>query len=121
MEDLNRIQPDFIYPYERLAFIAFEREDFFGAHSALLKAVHLDPDNALYWTNLGWAYYLIGLLDKSEEASIRAVQLNPQRFTAFYNLGLIHVLTGRLELAVEQYRRAVSLSPEVDPDAIIDL
>ena len=121
LEDLNRIQPDFLYPYERLSFIAFEQEDFFDAHSALLKAVHLDPDNDLYWTNLGWAYYLIGLLDKSEEASLRAVQLNPQRFTAFYNLGLMQVLTGRLELAVEQYRRAVSLSSEVDPNAIIDL
>ena len=121
LEELKRIQPDFLYPYERLALIAFEREDFFGAHSALLKAVHLDPENDLNWTNLGWAYYLIGLLYKSEEASMRAVQLNPKRFTALYNLGLVQVLTGRLELAIEQYKRAVQQGSKVDSEAVIDL
>ena len=121
LTELTRLQPDFIYPYERLSFIAFDEDDASGAYSALLQAVRLDPDSDLYWTNLGWAYYLLGLLERSEEASVRAIELDSSQFIALYNLGLVQTVTGRLELAMEQYRRAVSLDPEVDDEAIRDL
>ena len=121
LTELTRLQPDFIYPYERLSFIAFDEDDASGAYRALLQAVRLDPDSDLYWTNLGWAYYLLGLLERSEEASVRAIELDSSQFIALYNLGLVRTVTGRLELAMEQYRRAVSLDPEVDDEAIRDL
>jgi tetratricopeptide (TPR) repeat protein len=121
LEELTRVQPDFLYPYERLSFIAFDQEDFFGAQSALLRAVQLNPDSDLYWTNLGWSYYRLGLLGRSEEASVRANNLNPERFIALYNLGLVQTVTGRLELAIEHYGRAVSLDPAVDENAVLDL
>ena len=42
--------------------------------------MRLEPDSDLYWTNLGWAQYLLGLLEQSEESSLRATLLAPQRY-----------------------------------------
>ncbi len=86
-----------------------------------MVAVDLEPESDLYWTNLGWSYYLLGFLGRSEEASIRAVELDPNQFIAQYNLGLARVVTGRLEEAMRAYNDALRLDPDVDDEAIKDL
>jgi tetratricopeptide (TPR) repeat protein len=118
---LTRVAPFFSYPFERLSFIAFDEEDALAAAEALSVAVELEPESDLYWTNLGWAYYLLGMLDRSEEASLRAVELDPAQYVAQYNLGLVQAVEGRLEEAVEAYRAALRVDPEVDDAAIADL
>lgn len=118
---LTRLAPDFVYPFERLSFIAFDEDDALAAAQALAVAVRLEPDNDLYWTNLGWAYYLLGLLEQSEAASVRAVTLAPEQFIALYNLGLARVVTGRLNEAMAAYEEALTFDPEVDDAAVEDL
>jgi tetratricopeptide (TPR) repeat protein len=93
---LTRLAPAFAYPYERLSQRAFDRDDPNAAAVALRTATRLEPDNDLYWTNLGWAYYLLGVPGESEAASRRALELNPDERVARYNLGLVQVVTGRL-------------------------
>lgn len=118
---LTRSAPDFVYPFERLSFIAFDEGDALAAAQALVVAARLEPDNDLYWTNLGWAYYLLGLLEQSEAASVRAVTLAPEQFIALYNLGLARVVTGRLDEAMEAYEEALTFDPGVDDAAVEDL
>ncbi len=118
---LARAAPFFPYPFERLSFIAFDEDDGAAAAEVLVVAVELDPASDLYWTNLGWAYYLVGLLPESEDASIRATELDPNQFIARYNLGLVRVVTGRLELALDDYAIAMRFDREVDDEAIVDL
>jgi tetratricopeptide (TPR) repeat protein len=118
---LTRVAPFFSYPFERLSFIAFDENDALAAAEALAVAVELEPESDLYWTNLGWAYYLLGMLDRSEEASVRAVELDPAQYVAHYNLGLVQAVEGRLEEAFESYQAALRVDPEVDDAAVEDL
>lgn len=118
---LTNLQPTYVYPFERLSFIAFDEDDPLAAGKALAVATRLAPDSDLYWTNLGWSYYLLGVLDKSESASVRATVLNPAQNIAFFNLGLVRVVTGRLDEAMDAYAEAIALDPEVDDEALNDL
>ncbi len=121
LRKITELEPSFVYPFERLSFIAFDEDDALSAGQALAVATRLEPDSDLYWTNLGWSYYLLGILDKSEEASIRATVLNPAQNIAFFNLGLVRVTTGRLAEAMDAYASAIALDPEVDDEAVLDL
>lgn len=118
---LSRVAPSLPYGFERLSQIAFDEDRPLDAAQALVVATRLEPESDLYWTNLGWAYYLLERLDESEEASLRAVDLNPDEFIAWYNLGLTRAVTGRLDEAMNAYAEALSRDPEVDDAAIEDL
>lgn len=115
---LSRSLPSYAYPFERLSFIAFDEDDPLSAATALAAAVRLEPDSDLYWTNLGWSYYLLGLYDQSEEASVRAVTLDPTQYIALYNLGLAQVVQGRLEEAIEVYDEAIEIDGNVQDTEI---
>lgn len=113
--------PFFAYPHEELSFLAFDRDDPLAAAQALAVALELEPESDLYWTNYGWATYLLGFLEESEEASERAVALAPEQVIANYNLGLVRVVQGRLAEGLEAYYAALRFDPEVDDEAISDL
>lgn len=118
---LSALLPDYLYPFERLSFIAFDEDDPLAAAQALAVAVTRAPESDLYWTNLGWAYYLLDLFEQSEEASLRAVALDANQYIALYNLGLVRAVHGRLAEAMDAYERAIALDPEVDDEALSDL
>ena len=124
-ERLTDLAPAFAYPYERLSQLAFDRDDPNAAAVALRTATRLEPQSALYWTNLGWAYYLLGVLGESEAASERALDLNANELVAFYNLGLVQVVTGRLGVSLDTYAEAILRDLEeddaLDPAAVADL
>ncbi|MFN2322833.1 MAG: hypothetical protein ABR510_07730 [Trueperaceae bacterium] len=121
LEALGRAAPYLPYSFERRSFLAFDRDDALTAAQTLTIAVDLDPGNDLYWTNLGWARYLLGDLERSETASRRAIELDAGQFIARYNLGLVEVVTRRLDDALATYAGALRLDPEVDDEAIADL
>ena len=118
---LSRAAPFMAYPLDRLSHIYFDDGDGRAAAEALAIAVELEPESDLYWTNLGWAYYLIGALDDSEEASTRALMLDGTQEVAAYNLGLVRAVTGRLEEALAAYQQALRADPAVNQEAIEDL
>ena len=124
-ERLTKRAPAFAYPYERLSQLAFDRDDPTAAAVALRTATRLEPQSDLYWTNLGWAYYLLGVLGESEAATERALELNQNELVALYNLGLVQVVTGRLGVSLDTYTEAVLRDLEgdetLDPAAIADL
>ncbi len=122
---LSELAPAFAYPYERLSQLAFDRDDPQAAAVALRTATRLEPQSDLYFTNLGWAYYLLGALGASETASEEALRLNPGEVIALYNLGLVQTVTGRLGLALGTYAQATDLDlqadDQLDPAATEDL
>lgn len=121
LERLSLAAPYLSYPFERRSFIAFDRDDALTAAQTLSVAVELAPDSDLYWTNLGWAWYLLGFIDRSEQASARAIEIDPSQYIAHFNMGLARVVGNRLEEALSSYLQAVSFDPEVDDEAIADL
>lgn len=118
---LTHEAPSFSYPFDRLSRIAFEENEPLVAAQALAVAVGLEPNNDIFWTNLGWSYYLLGLLDKSETASLHATELGGQPEVAWFNLGLVRTVEGRLAEAMTAYDQALALDPAVNDEAIVDL
>lgn len=121
LEVLTRAAPTFAWSFERLSYLAFDEGDALAAAQALAVAVELVPDSDLYWTNLGWAWYLLGFWDRSEEASERALELDGGATIAAYNLGLVRARFGRLDEAMPPYDRALAADPEVDDEALGDV
>lgn len=118
---LTKVAPYLAYPLERLSFMAFDEDDPIAAAEALIVATNLFPNNDLYWTNLGWAYYLLNFLERSEIASQKAVALNANEIVAWFNLGLVQVVTDRLDQAMDSYAKGLALDPQVNDEAIVDL
>jgi tetratricopeptide (TPR) repeat protein len=118
---LGRVAPFLAYAFERRSFIAFDADDALTAGESLAVAVELEPDSDLYWTNYGWALYLLGFLPASEDASRRALALDPSQFIARYNLALVEVVTDRLDAGLGSYREALRYDVGVDPEALADL
>jgi len=118
---LERVAPFLTFSFERRSFLAFDRDDALGAATALAVAIELAAESDLYWTNYGWALYLLGFLERSEAASRRALELDPGQVIARYNLGLVEVVTDRLDDALATYREALRFDPRVEPEAIVDL
>ncbi len=110
--------PEVPFAWEEVSFAAFEEGQGEEAKEALLKAVRLRPDSSLYWTNLGWAYYLTGDLPRAILASERAVRLSPNP-TAYYNLGLFRALYGDLLGAKEAYDLALRLDVGTEVEAAL--
>ncbi len=120
-ERLGRQAPTLLYAFERRSFIAFDQDDALAAARALVVATRLAPQSDLYWTNLGWAYYLLGFLERSEEASLRAISLDDSQVIAWYNLGLVETVTGRLAEAMSSYDAALLRDQGVNAESIEDL
>jgi tetratricopeptide (TPR) repeat protein len=134
---LTQVAPSFAQPFELLSDIAFSEDDPKAAATNLAIASRLSPDNTRLWTNLGWSYYLIGSLEKSEDYSRKSVEmqteeLQGQDYIPWYNLGLVQTVTGRLEEALDSYAQAIELDlldidnraaedPGVDDASIMDL
>lgn len=121
LASLATAAPTFPWSFERRSYLAFDAGDGLAAARALAVAVELEPESDLYWTNLGWAWYLLGFWDRSEEASERAVELAPDAPIAGYNLGLVRARFGRLDEAMEAYEPALAADPEVDDEAVLDV
>lgn len=121
LQGLSHAAPFLPYSFERLSYIAFDQNEPLAAAEALRVAVDLDPGNALYWTNLGWSYYLLGFPDRSRQASQKALDLDAGQSIAAYNLGLVEVTTGHLETGLSDYTTALRIDPKVDQEAIHDL
>lgn len=60
-----------------------------------------------YW-NLGWIYYRMDDLARSEAYSKKAVQTNPKLFPARFNLALVLALQGRTGDAMAEYERGIA-------------
>lgn len=118
---LAEAAPDLALAWEWVSYAAFEENRGAEARDALLRAIRLRPEYGLYWTNLGWAYYLTGDLPRAELATLRALSLEPNA-TAYYNLGLFSAIRGDYLGAFAAYGRALRLDAgEEFEEALKDL
>jgi TolB-like protein/Flp pilus assembly protein TadD/predicted Ser/Thr protein kinase len=97
-------------------------EDRQKAEETLQRAIELDPDSALTWTELGLAHARRAFvaesqdeedkaLERAREAQLRALELDPLLAVAQSRLGWIHAQRLDLEAAEAASRRALELAP----------
>lgn len=80
---------------------------------ALMEAaVKLEPTNAGYLYNLGWAYDQIGEAAKATDLYLRAIKASPLSFEAMNNLSLIYSNTGQPDRALPLLEQAMRTDPE---------
>jgi len=90
------------------AFEASAQADFI----ACKRAVHLDPNDAEAYFNLGNAYYDSNDFEQAIESYEAAIRLDPKNMDAYGGLSACYWETGPFTKAVETWKRAL----EVDPD-----
>lgn len=121
LEHMKDNAPSIVYPFQRLSFMAFDEKDAQAAAENLRLALELRPESDLYWTNYGWAQYLLGDYEGSATSSFKATEIDPTQVTAYYNLGLSHAVRGNFEDAMLAYDIAVRVNPVIDEAALADL
>jgi protein O-GlcNAc transferase len=95
-----------------VAAIAIESDRSPEAIAILQRLVAAQPNNALYFTNLGEAQRRLGRYELAASALVRAVSLNPGLVQAHFNLGLVTRQLGELPAAIQAFECAAELKPE---------
>lgn len=110
-----QLEPNYLAPYGPLAVIYGKRGDIDRAISMLLWAIPRLPDkDPKFYTALGVAYKVKGLLKEAEIEFQNALMINPNYDTAHYNLAEIYEQMGLKQEAFEHYKRFVeTASPEM--------
>ena len=116
-EEYNRaiqLDPDYLAPYGPLAVIYGKKGDVDRAIKMLLWVIPRLPNkdkDPRFYTALGVAYKVKGLLKEAEIEFQKALMINPNYDTAHYNLAEIYKQTGLKQEAFEHYRRFVETAP----------
>lgn len=119
--ELARTAPYLSWAFEQHSFAAFDMNDALTAASVLAAAVEVQPDSALFWTNLGWAYYLLGNLAGTITASQTAIELPDASEVPYYNLGLANAVQNNFDDAYDAYINALSFGIGVHEASLEDL
>jgi tetratricopeptide (TPR) repeat protein len=93
------------------ALRAVARQDLETAVVKYKKALEMDPNNAVFHSNLGYIYFDIGLSGLALEEQKKALEINPDMANAHYGLALIYTKTGRLDLAKTHWKEYLRISP----------
>ena len=91
----------------------YNKMDYFqDAIDAYQKALELDPNSAIFWTNLGIVYRLTAQYDKAEECYKKALVLDPDYPQLYTSLGALHLTyTMKFDEAIRYLEKAIELDP----------
>jgi Flp pilus assembly protein TadD len=87
--------------------------DFASALGFFQDAYELDPSNAEFAGNLGYAYYRLGSLKEAERLLREALILDPDRFATYLNLAEIMVREGEPIPRIEEAERLLARADEL--------
>ena len=82
------------------------------AIEAYSRAIALNPDSAIPYTNRGAAYNETDDFDRAIEDFNKAIQLNPDFAMAYNNRGNAYQGKGDFDRAIEDFNKAIQLNPD---------
>ncbi|WP_238474240.1 tetratricopeptide repeat-containing serine protease family protein [Pseudomonas cavernicola] len=88
------------------------KQDWAGLLNHARRWTKAQPQAAVAWHCLGFAYGKSGQSAKAIEAYRQAVRINPEYAEAWYNLGVVYGKSGQTTSAIEAYQQAVRIDPE---------
>jgi tetratricopeptide (TPR) repeat protein len=114
IESARQFYPKSGEPVSRLASLALlnPKRDPEKILQLMETAVKLEPNNAGYLYNLGWAYDQLGETAKATDLYQRAIKASPLTFEAMNNLALIYGDAGQPERALPMLMQAMRSDPE---------
>jgi tetratricopeptide (TPR) repeat protein len=84
------------------------------------KAIALDPNVALAYTNRGLAYYRKGEYERAIADHSKAIAIDPNHANAYYNRGVAYEQKGDKDQAIADYDKVLEINPS-DQDAKVTL
>ncbi|REK22280.1 MAG: hypothetical protein DWQ42_17215 [Planctomycetota bacterium] len=105
-EQLITEYPERWQSYHRLAVVADRQRRHREAEALYAEALRLEPMNAELLGDLGYCYYLQGMLTKAESALAKAISIAPSEVRHHNNLGLVLGHQGKHAEALASFRRA---------------
>jgi len=84
------------------------------------KAIALDPNVALAYTNRGSAYYRKGEYERAIADHSKAIAIDPNHANAYYNRGVAYEQKGDKDQAIADFRKVLEINPS-DQDAKVTL
>jgi tetratricopeptide (TPR) repeat protein len=82
------------------------------AYEAHARAVQLDPDRSLYWSNWAHSLNLAGKHDEAIRKCEQAVKVDPRNQRAWRNWGDALKSQGSKEEALQMYKKALTVDPK---------
>jgi cytochrome c-type biogenesis protein CcmH/NrfG len=88
------------------------KKDWSGLYVWSLLWTTSEPDDAIAWFYLGFAYGELGRLNDAIEAYRQALRIDPEYAFAWYNIGTAYSKLGRHNDTIEALRQALRIGPE---------
>jgi len=75
------------------------------------RAVQLNPGNASFHCNFGYANFLLGKVEEAEAAERQAIRLDSKLASAHYHLGCALAAQGKINQSADAFRHVIDLKP----------
>jgi protein O-GlcNAc transferase len=110
-QELTARSPGFAEAHQNLGITLMDMEAPSDAYPPLLRAVQLEPDNALFLVSLAWSCLKLDRIDEALSLSRRAVELAPEFAVAHRQLAAALIEHGESPSAQRSLRKALELDP----------
>lgn len=97
--------------YNDLAARLYDQKKYAEAEVAYIKAIEIDPNEAMYYNDLGNARYYQKKFAEAEAAFRKAISINPNNANYHNDLGLALHFQSMYAEAEAAFRKAISISP----------
>lgn len=86
--------------------------DLFKAEEAYRKAIEIDPNSVLAWTDLGNVLAETLRIEEAKEAYLKALAIDPRSEYAWVNFGVLYKQIENKDKAKEAYLKAIEIDPK---------
>jgi tetratricopeptide (TPR) repeat protein len=90
----------------------YHKSEFEKAIEAYKKAIEINPDSDMAYSNMGSAYAGLKKFEEAIEACKKAIEIDPDSDGAHHNIGLAYYNLGKFERAIEAYKKAIEIKPD---------
>ena len=101
--------------YDQLGNVYLQTGNVKKAFDAFKKAIKVEPDNGLAYTDMGNLYLQTRQADAAIECFQKALRIDSDIPVAWYDLGNTYIQKGQLDLAINAWQKAVTIEPDYAP------